>query len=96
MYSGNVSRLKMKPSGNQGCVGWLYKGPFLFFFSPGLIISMPGQPLSKRIMAELFSELVPSMYHCCSLSQPGLYSARTGAEHEAIFGSSLPGAQHEH
>ena len=84
--------LKLKPGGNYDCVGWLYKGPF---FSPGLIISMLGQPLSKRIMAELSPGLIPSMCHCSSLSQLGLYSPRTGAECEGTFGSPLPGAQHK-
>lgn len=45
----NVSRLKMKPGRNQGCVVCVYKGPFFFF--TWLIISMSGQPLSRRIMA---------------------------------------------
>lgn len=44
----SVSRLKMKPGRNHGCVGCLYKGPFFFTW---LVISMSGQPLSRRIMA---------------------------------------------
>lgn len=39
-----------------------------FFPLPGLTISLSGQPLSKRIMAELLPGLIPSMYHCYPVS----------------------------
>lgn len=85
-----VSRLKMRPGRNQGRVGWLITGHF-FFSLPGLMINMSGQPLSKRIMTELLPRLIPSMYHCYSPSELGLYWTRTGTEYEATLGSLSPG-----